>query len=116
MIANAKYYLYKKCGSESCIFIGKEFDDIKNNDKWSKSLIGVFVLCDTQYGDILLYIDTAYDGSLISGMKFMHIISFLKFHSYSKIHCYDESSYRYITKITESFVHEGYDWEIVKKF
>lgn len=29
MIVNAKYYLYKKCGSESCIFIGKEFDNIK---------------------------------------------------------------------------------------
>ena len=65
-------------------------------------------------GDILFPIDAKYDGSLyVYGCKFMHIVSVLGFYPYAKIYCYDESSYRYISKIA---LEKDLEREIIKKY
>lgn len=118
MITKVKYFIYRSLSldDKDTIHVCKSIDDILQIDKWSKKCVATFGIIETEQGDIAFEIELTYDGEPYVWKKFMHIESFLKFHPYAKIHCHDESSYKYITKTTESFVHEGYDWEIIKKY
>ena len=112
-ISKAKVFVYL-CTDERIIHIGKDITDVISVDRWSKKLLGVYGIFDTEKGDILFPIETKYDGSLyVYGRKFMHIVSVLGFHPYAKIYCYDESSYRYISKIS---LEKDPEREIIKKY
>lgn len=112
-LSKAKYFVYL-CTSERGIYIGKDITDVMSVDKWSKKLLGFYSIFDTEKGDILFPIEEKYDGSLyVYGCKFMHIVSVLGFYPYAKIYCYDESSYRYISKIA---LEKDPEREIIKKY
>lgn len=117
-ISKVKYFMYRSLSLDDrhIIHVCKSIDEIMSIDKWSKRCLGTYGIIETEQGDISFEIELTYDGEPYVWQKFMHIISFLKFHPYSKIYCYDESSYKYIIKTTESFIHEWYDWEIIKKY
>lgn len=110
-ITEGKYFVYL-CTNERGIHIGKDITDVMSVDKWSKKFLSVYGIFDTEKGDILFPIDAKYDGSLyVYRCKFMHIVSVLGFYPYAKIYCYDESSYRYISKIEKDP-----EREIIKKY
>lgn len=112
-ITEGKYFVYL-CTDERSIHIGRDITDVMSVDRWSKELCMVYAIFDTQKGDILFPIEAKYDGSLyVYGCKFMHIVSVLGFYPYAKIYCYDESSYRYISKIA---LEKSPEREIIKKY
>lgn len=115
-ISKVKYFIYRSLSldDKDTIHVCKSIDDILQIDKWSKKCVGTFGIIETEQGDVAFEIELTYAKEPYVYRKFMHIDSFLKFHSYAKIQCHDKSSLTYITKLTDQF--KDYGWEISQTF
>lgn len=115
-ISKVKYFMYRSLSLDDrhTIHICKSIDEIMQIDKYSKRCLGTYGIIETEQGDIAFEIEKTYYDEPYVYRKFMHISSFLDFHPYSKIHCHDKSSYKYITKLTSKA--DDPCWEISQIF